>query len=95
MWEGLAVHRAPEVRALLRKHARVEVHRLPSHAPELNPVEPMWGHAKGKGLRGYVPDDALDLELQAECVRDEIGGRQDLLRGFFRATPLIIPGVTT
>lgn len=95
VWDGLAVHRAPAVRNLLAKRPRVEVHRLPSYAPELNPVEPMWGHAKGVGLRGHVPEDGVDLELEAGCVLDEIAGTQRLLRGFFRATPLTLPGVTT
>lgn len=95
IWDGLAVHRAPAVKALLATHRRVKVHRLPSYAPELNPVEPMWGHAKGVGLRGYVPGDVIDLEIEADCVLDEIGHQQRLLRGFFKATPLNVPGVTT
>lgn len=95
LWDGLAVHRSPAVRALLATRPRVEVIRLPSYAPELNPVEPMWGHAKGVGLRGYVPGDGLDLEVEADCVLHEIGHHQRLLRGFFKATPLAVPGVTT
>jgi hypothetical protein len=73
----------------------VTVHRLPSYAPELNPVEPMWGHAEGVGLRGFVPGDEIDLEAEAACVPDEIAERQPLLRSFFKATPLSIPGVTS
>lgn len=94
IWDGLAVHRAPAVRALLARHPRVTVHRLPSYAPELNPVEPMWGHAKGVGLRGYAAEDALDLELEACCVLGDIARHQRLLRGFFKATPLHVPGIT-
>jgi len=94
LWDGLAVHRAPPVRAVLKRYPRLTVHRLPSYAPELNPVEPMWAHAKGSGLRGYVPDDEIDLEIEAACVLEDIGQRQNLLRSFFQATPLTIPGVT-
>ncbi len=53
------------------------------------------GHAKGVGLRGYVPADEIDLEIEAGCVLDEIAAPQRLLRGFFKATPLTVTGVTT
>ena len=73
----------------------MEVIQLPSHATELNPVEPMWGHTKGAGLRGYVPADRLALEVEADGVLHEIGHHQQLLSDFFEATPLDVPGVTT
>lgn len=95
LWDGLGVHRSPPVKAVLARSPRVTVHRLPSYAPELNPVEPMWGHAKGVGLRGFVPDDEIDLEVEAACVLEEIAERQSLLRSFFKATPLSVPGVTS
>jgi hypothetical protein len=94
LWDGLAVHRAPAVKAVLERHPRVTVHRLPSYAPELNPVEPMWAHAKGSGLRGCAPADAVDLEIEAACVLEDIAQSQALLRSFFQATPLTIPGIT-
>jgi putative transposase len=94
LWDGLAVHRAPAVREVLKKHPRVTVYRLPGYAPELNPVEPMWAHAKGSGLRGYAPDDITDLEIEVACTLEDIGDRQTLLRSFFQATPLNVPGVT-
>lgn len=92
LWDGLAAHRSLPAKAVLARSPRVNVHRLPSYAPEFNPVEPMWRHAKGVGLRGVVPDDVDDLEIQTECVLDEIAERQSLLRSFFTATPLRIPG---
>ena len=95
IWDGLAVHRAPAVKAVLAKHPRVEVHRLPSYAPELNPVEPMWGNSKGVKLRGFVPENIVDLELEADMALTDIARDQHLLRSFFNATPLTIPGVTT
>ncbi len=67
--------------------------RLPSSAPELNPLDPMWGHAKGVGLRGYVPADGLDLGLETDWVLNDIGREQRLTRGLFRATTLRVPGV--
>ncbi|CAG0986024.1 hypothetical protein PHYC_02028 [Phycisphaerales bacterium] len=95
LWDGLNVHRAPEVRAVLVRYPRVRVERFPSYAPELNPVEPMWGHGKVRGLHGYIPENALDPELQAGVILDDIGRRQHLLRSFIRSTPLRVPGITS
>jgi len=93
IWDGWNVHKAPEVRSLLAERERVRVHVLPAYAPGLNPVEGMWAHSKEVGLRGYVPEDKLDLELEAGVVLDEIGASQRLLRGFVNGTPLRITGV--
>lgn len=95
LWDGLAVHRAPAVKTVLARFERVEVHRLPSYAPELNPVEPMWGNAKGAKLRGFVPEDLDDLEIETDLALTDIAHDPDLLRSFFTASPLTIPGITT
>lgn len=95
IWDGLAVHRAPAVKAVLARCRRVEVHRLPSYAPELNPVEPMWANGKGVKLRGIVPEDLDDLHTETSMALADIASDQRLLRSFFKATPQVLPGVTT
>lgn len=95
IWDGLAVHRSPAVKAVLARNKRVEVHRLPSYAPELNPVEPMWGNAKGVKLRGIVPEDLDDLHIETSLALEDVAQDQTLLRAFFKATPLAVPGITT
>lgn len=94
IWDGWSVHKAPEVKALLAERDRVSVQVLPTYAPELNPVEGLWSHGKEVGLRGFVPEDTLELEIEVGVVLDEIGESQRLLRGFVKGTPLRIPGVT-
>lgn len=93
IWDGLGVHRAPPVKEVLARSKRVEVHRLPSYAPELNPVEPMWASGKGVKLRGIIPDDGDDLEVETHIALEDIASDQPLLRSFFAATPLTIPGI--
>ena len=95
LWDGLGVHRAPAVKAVLARHPRVRVHRLPSYAPELNPVEPMWASGKGVKLRGVVSEDLDDLEIDTYLALEDIAQDQPLLKSFFAATPLTVPGVTT
>lgn len=93
IWDGWSVHKAPAVKALLAERGRVNVQVLPAYAPELNPVEGLWGHGKEVGLRGYVAEDKIDLEMEVDLVLGEIGESQRLLRGFVRGTPLRILGV--
>lgn len=75
-------------------HRRVRVHLLPSYAPEFNPVEPMWAKAKAGKLRGVAADDEIDLHLDTHHLLSQIGWQQALLRSFFHATPLRIPGIS-
>lgn len=95
VWDGLAVHRSPPVRAVLQAHRRVEVVRLPAYAPELNPVEAMWANGKCVRLRGIVPEDVDDLYVRTNSALADIADDQRLLRSFFKATPLTIPGITS
>jgi len=94
VWDGLAVHRAPAVKAVLALYKRVSVCRLPAYAPELNPVEPMWANSKAVRMRGYVAEDIDDLASEAGVCLDEIAQDHHLLRWFFDATPLTLKGVT-
>jgi transposase len=44
IWDGLPCHRSRLVREYLEQQAgRIVIERLPAYAPELNPVEYMWG----------------------------------------------------
>jgi transposase len=51
---------ARRIGAARRKHTEFEP--LPAYAPELNPVEAMWSHAKFAKLANYTPDDADELD---------------------------------
>lgn len=68
--------------------AWLEVEWLPPYAPELNPVEQMWGHAKYSDLANFVPDSPQELEdAVTESLCDQYG-EHDLKRTFFRTAGL-------
>ena len=50
---------------LVRARAWLTVERLPGYAPELNPVEQIWGNIKGRELANLCPVDILALR----CAR--------------------------
>ena len=45
LWDGAPIHRSREVTAFVQtQSAWLCVERLPAYAPELNPVEYLWGY---------------------------------------------------
>jgi putative transposase len=46
VWDNLSVHRSARMRALIAARPWLTVFFLPTYAPELNPVEPVWAHLK-------------------------------------------------
>lgn len=69
---------------------RFEIEWLPGYAPDLNPVEALWSKTKYGDMANYVPDDALDLEIEAESALRTTADDQRMLRSFFAAAGLNI-----
>lgn len=65
-----------------------EIQWLPAYAPDLNPVEPVWSQTKYADMANFVPNDVLELELEAEFSLENHRGDQHLLRSFFQAAKL-------
>ena len=79
------------MRAWLATRApRIVVEWLPAYAPECNPVEAVWSHAKYGDLANFAP---ADLEHLAGAVLGSFTrtrGTRPLLAAFFRAADLRI-----
>ena len=86
--DRLNVHRkaARELREAGAKWLHVEW--LPPYAPDLNPVEAVWGHAKCSDLANFVPDD---IEHLHDAVIESVGDLEfdeRLKRSFFQTAQL-------
>jgi putative transposase len=58
VWGGLPSHRSRAMNIHLQNQTRwLTVVRLPPHAPDLNPVESLWGNIQGKELANRSVDD--------------------------------------
>jgi hypothetical protein len=56
IWDGLPVHRSRPVQQFVAEQGgRLQVERLPAYAPELNPVEYLWGYWKQHELPNFCP----------------------------------------
>ena len=80
------VHR--KVARMLAGDERFWIEWLPPYAPDLNPVEHVWNHTKYRDLANYIPEDLLDLEIEAEMSLDDLRTTPDLLRSCFHGAKL-------
>jgi putative transposase len=90
LWDGGKIHRRRDVQTLLRRHPRVQAHRFPSYAPELNPDEFVWTQAK-RELSTLDHDGLIPLTLHVVRSRQRIGRSQALLRACLHASDLPWP----
>jgi putative transposase len=62
----------------------VRAHLLPGYAPELNPVELIWGHAKMNPLANFAPSELHELLKRTQQAARAIAHNQPLLRSFIK-----------
>lgn len=66
----------------------LEVEWLPAYAPELNPTEMVWNHAKYADLANFIPDDLEALLQAVDASITDIRKDSDLIRSFFKYAEL-------
>ncbi len=65
VWDGLPAHKSRVMQGYLWRQRRwLRVERLPGYAPDLNPVEMLWGNIKGQELANRCAED-LDEAVAA------------------------------
>jgi len=88
LWDTCAIHRAKPVKKYLAGYRTVIVEPFPPYAPELNPVDYVWGYVKYGRLANYCPKSLDELRETVTSELCRVRTRPDLLRSFFRATGL-------
>ncbi|MEK6876540.1 MAG: transposase [Nanoarchaeota archaeon] len=85
VWDRLRAHHRGAVGAWLTCHRhRVRAHLLPAYAPELNPVELIWGYAKTNPMANFVPTELQELLLMTQRATLDVAENQPLLRSFIQ-----------
>lgn len=91
VWDRLNAHRSHLVRAWLACHAhRIRATLLPPYAPELNPVELIWGYAKTHCLANFAPHELDELIDQTHIATQTIAANHALLKSFLRHCALSV-----
>jgi transposase len=89
IWDGLPSHRSRTMTAwIAEQRSWLRVERLPGYAPDLNPVEGVWGNVKRKELANLCPDTVEEIEKTADDGLCRIGSDKELCFAFLRQTPL-------
>ncbi len=85
VWDQLPAHTSRKMRDWLqRQHPWLCIEWLPGYAPELNPLEPLWGNIKGQELANHC---AGDLRAATAALRKGLARlrrSEDLLSAFLR-----------
>jgi len=88
VWDRLGAHRSKAVSRFLQKASTLHVVLLPPYAPELNPVELVWGYLEINPLANFAFFDLPTLTTTARHHGRRLQRCQLLLRSFVRHSPL-------
>lgn len=89
VWDGLPAHRSRLVRRFVESlDGRIVLERLPAYAPELNPVEYLFGYAKQRELANLCLR-AIDEVRRFACGRlKSMQRRPRLIAAFWKQAEL-------
>lgn len=85
VWDGLPAHRGKAVKDFLRQvGGRIQLERLPSYAPELNPKEGVWRHLKRVELKNLCCHDLKELKKELGRAKGRLRQKPKLITACFR-----------
>ena len=91
IWDGLAAHRSRLVRAYVETlRGAIQLERLPAYAPELNPVEYIWGYLKQHALANFCAHDLAQLSDAARRKLRSMQRRATLVSAFWKQAELAL-----
>ncbi len=87
--DRLPSHRSQLVRDnIAAQHGRLSTEFLPAYAPELNPVEYVWGYWKHHELPNLCPRTFAQLSYHARCALRRMRRRPKLVVAFWKQAEL-------
>ena len=89
IWDRLQAHRS----ILVRQHVEAQrgaiaLEFLPAYAPEMNPVECVWGYLKHHAMPNYCAQGLGDLAVRARRHLCSMQRRPTLVRAFWQQAEL-------
>jgi hypothetical protein len=90
IWDRLLAHRAKIVTSFIHSRPGIYPVFLPAYAPELNPVENVWGYLKMNPLANWASWDIESLATTARHHGKSIQRKPNLVRSFIHHCPLFL-----
>lgn len=89
VWDGLKAHRSRLVHQYVEASGgRLRLAFLPAYAPELNPVEYVWGYCKQHELANFCPETLTHLSSVARRRLRSMQRRRTLVTAFWEQAQL-------
>jgi transposase len=89
IWDGLPAHRSRVVRDYVESlDGHIQLERLPAYAPELNPVEYLFGYAKQRELANLCVQTIAEVRRYASRRLQSMQRRPSLVRAFWQQAEL-------
>lgn len=89
IWDGLRAHRSKLVNKYVsEQHGAIAVEFLPAYAPELNPVECIWGYLKSHAMPNFCAKDLSHLSIHARSCLRSMQRRTTLVQAFWKQAEL-------
>jgi transposase len=89
IWDGLPSHRSRRMNDWIASQRHwLSVERLPGYAPDLNPIENVWGNLKSQELANLCSNSIDQVADIAEGGLDRIGSDAALCFAFLRHSGL-------
>ena len=89
--DNASIHRCIEVKEFLYMSAnRMEAHRFPAYAPELNPDEYVLSHLKNRELANFCPRDEGEMKLGLRRAIARMMKKRQLIQRLILGSPLFV-----
>jgi len=89
IWDGLPAPRSRVVRDYVESlDGHIQLERLPAYAPELNPVEYLFGYAKQRELANLCVQTIAEVRRYASRRLQSMQRRPTLVRAFWQQAEL-------
>lgn len=91
VWDRLPAHKSRLVQEFIGySDGYIETEYLPAYAPELNPVEYLWGYWKQHELPNVCPKDYWELDARARQALRRMRGKPRLVSAFWKQSSLCL-----
>ena len=90
VWDGLPAHKSQKMKEYLHsQRSWLRIERLPGYAPDLNPVETLWGNVKGQELANRCSKDLDEVVTSVESGFKRVRESRTLPFSFLKHAGLI------
>jgi transposase len=90
IWDSIPIHRSHSVKDFLNGFPNIISENFPPYAPELNPVDKVWGYVKYGRLANFAPDGLAQLRSTVNTELMILREKTSLLHSFIRASGLYL-----